>query len=83
MLTNPPHTHTSHTASSRASLLIFIIMTGSDGTQATFQVYSKIHSEMTPYLSVASDHVSAPCAEREGEGGGGRGVARFLLPYGA
>ncbi|GAB5036811.1 Hypothetical protein NocV09_05000120 [Nannochloropsis oceanica] len=37
-------------------------MTGNNAVHATFQVYSKVHSDVTPYLSVASDHVKADTA---------------------
>jgi hypothetical protein len=32
-------------------------MTGNNSTHVTFQVYTKIHGEATPFLSVASDKV--------------------------
>jgi hypothetical protein len=41
-------------------------MTGNNAVHATFQVYSKIHSDVTPYLSVASDHVSVGKGGRKG-----------------
>jgi len=56
----PHHMHRKRLPqASKPPSYFIIIMTGNNAVHATFQVYSKVHSDVTPYLSVASDHVSA------------------------
>lgn len=57
-LPTPYHMHRKRLPQASKPPSSSIIMTGNNAVHATFRVYSKIHSDVTPYLSVASDHVS-------------------------